>query len=72
MLICKTHLKNKKLQYLFKNLEKPNFKNAAPRKGQSKALGFTRSLLNAESLKKVVFFYDFHVFGSTRSTQPTI
>ena len=39
---------------------------------KSKMLGFTRSLVNAASLEKVVFFCDFHVFGGIRSTQPTM
>ena len=71
MLICQTHLKGNRLPYLFKNLEKPNFTCSASRKFYIKALGFTRSLVNAVSLEEVVFFYDFHGFGGIRSTQPT-
>ena len=72
MLIDQKHLKVKRLPYLFKNVVKPNLTRSAPRKFQIKALGFTRSLVDAVYLEKVVFFCDFHVFGSIRSTQPTM
>ena len=71
MLIDQKHLKVKRFPYLFKNVVKPNL-TLNPWKFQTKALGFTRSLVNAASLGKVVFFCGFHVFGSIRSTQPTM
>ena len=36
-----------------------------------KPLGFTRALLDARCLQKVLFFYDLDVLGGIRSTQPT-
>ena len=41
------------------------------RRPHSKALGFTRSLVNVASLEKVVYLYDLDSFGGIRSTQPT-
>ena len=38
----------------------------------TKALGFTRFLVNMAYMEKVSFFYDFYNFGGIRSTQPTI
>ncbi|MCY3551429.1 MAG: hypothetical protein OXH39_13295 [Candidatus Poribacteria bacterium] len=37
----------------------------------TKALGFTRSLVDAACLAESSFFYDFYSFGGIRSTQPT-
>ena len=56
--------------YLFKNVEKPNFICSASRKFEIKALGFTRSLVNAVYLEKVVFFYDSTFLGA--SVQPNL
>ena len=70
MLIDQKHLKVNSLSYLFKNVVKPNFTRSASRKFQSKALGFTRSLVNAAYLEKVVFFYDFRFL--VVSVQPNL
>ena len=72
MLTCQAHLKVNSLPYPLKNGVKPNFTLSAPLNLQAKALGFTRSLMNAAYLETVVFFYDFHGFGGIRSTQPTV
>ena len=72
MLTCQAHLKVNILPYLFKNVVKPNFTLSAPRKLQSKSVGFTRSLMDGVYLETVVFFYDFHSLGGIRSTQPTV
>ena len=73
MLMCQTHLKiSGFLLYLFKNGVKPNFTLSTPGNFKAKALGFTRSLIDAVYLERVVFFYDFHGFSGIRSTQPTV
>ena len=71
MLTCQAHLKVSRLPYLFKNGVKPNFNCQHPGNFKAKALGFTRSLIDAVYLETVVFFYDFHGFSDICSTQPT-
>ena len=38
----------------------------------TKALGFSRFLVNVVCMEKTLFFYDLDSFGSIRSTQPTM
>ena len=64
------HLKGNRLPCLFKNIVKPNLTASPSRKFQIKALGFTRSLVNAVFLEKVVFFLIFTFLGA--SVQPNL
>ena len=66
-----THLKGKSLLYLFKNVMKPNFTQLASRQLQIKSVGFHSVSGEWDVSEKVMFFYDFQVFGGIRSTQPT-
>ena len=71
MLTCQAPLKISILPYLFKNVVNPTLHCQHRGNFKAKALGFTRSLMAGVYLETVVFFYDFHGFGGTRSTQPT-
>ena len=72
MSVCQIRLKSDLSSYPLKNPAKPNFIPSESGHLTTKALGFTRFLVNMAYMEKVSFFYDFYNFGGIRSTQPTM
>ena len=65
------HLKSNGMPYTLKNTMKPNFRSAEWQHLTTKALGFTRSVVDVACLENTWFFYGFYGFDGIRSTQPT-
>ena len=65
------HLKSNGMPYTLKNTMKPNFRSAEWQHLTTKALGFTRSVVDVACFENTWFFYGFYGFDGIRSTQPT-